>query len=108
MASLEASRHLSMWIDAEPDAVYAFAADPRAAALGGGLAEGIARPDVWPIADGRVSRFAPRNEFGVLDHVVGCRPARTVYNPMRVIPAGVDEPRCEVVFTAAPAARHDG
>ena len=43
--------------------------------------------------------FAPHNEFGVLDHVVRLPSGETVYNPMRVIPAGGDEPRCEVVFT---------
>ena len=29
----------------------------------------------------------------------GCRRARAVYNPLRVIPAGEGQARCEVVFT---------
>jgi hypothetical protein len=43
--------------------------------------------------------FAAVNAFGVLDHVVTLPSGESVYNPMRVIPAGPDEPRCEVVFT---------
>ncbi len=44
-------------------------------------------------------QFSPRNEFGVLDHVVRLPSGDEVYNPMRVIPAGTDERGCEVVFT---------
>ena len=86
------SRHISVWIDAAPDAVYAFASDraelPRWAA-------GLADP---ALSDADVE-FAPRNEFGVLDHVVRLPSGAAVYNPMRVIPAGQGETRCEVVFT---------
>jgi hypothetical protein len=88
----ERSRHISVWIDAAPDAVYAFASDraelPRWAA-------GLADP---ALSDADVE-FAPRNEFGVLDHVVRLPSGAAVYNPMRVIPAGQGETRCEVVFT---------
>ena len=46
---------------------------------------------------GRVTfTFAPRNDFGVLDHDVTLPSGQIVYNPLRVISAG-DE--CEVVFT---------
>lgn len=86
------SRHLSQWIDAEPAAVYAFASDPRELPR---WAAGLADP---ALADADV-RFASRNEFGVLDHVVGLPSGESVYNPMRVIPAGTDERGCEVVFT---------
>jgi hypothetical protein len=86
------SRHVSRWIDAEASAVYAFAADqgnlPRWAA-------GLADP---ALADADV-RFVPRNEFGVLDHVVRLPSGEEVYNPMRVIPAGTGRDGCEVVFT---------
>jgi len=86
------SRHISLWIDAAPEAVYAFASDraelPRWAA-------GLADP---ALADADVE-FAPENPFGVLDHVVRLPSGDQVYNPMRVIPAGIGEPRCEVVFT---------
>jgi hypothetical protein len=88
----QTSRHVSIWIDAAPDVVYAFASDaaklPRWAA-------GLADP---ALADADVE-FAPSNEFGVLDHVVRLPSGETVYNPMRVIPGGGDEARCEVVFT---------
>jgi hypothetical protein len=86
------SRHISLWIDAAPEAVYAFASDraelPRWAA-------GLADP---ALADADVE-FAPENPFGVLDHVVRLPSGEQVYNPMRVIPAGTGEPGCEVVFT---------
>jgi hypothetical protein len=86
------SRHISVWIDAAPEAVYAFASDrtelPRWAA-------GLADP---ALADADVE-FAPANPFGVLDHFVRLPSGEEVYNPMRVISAGTAEPRCEVVFT---------
>jgi len=92
-APLAPSRHVSVWIDVAPDAVYAFASDrselPRWAA-------GLADP---ALADADVE-FAPLNVFGVLDHVVRLPSGESVYNPMRVMPAGPSgERRCEVVFT---------
>ena len=69
-----------------------------------GLAEGGLRQtaDGW-VADspmGEVTvEFSPPNEFGVLDHVVRLPSGEAVYNPLRVIPGGVGEPRCEVLFT---------
>ena len=99
------SRHVSVWIEANPEAVYEFAADPQTwSKWAAGLAEGGLRQtaDGW-VADspmGRVTvEFAPPNEFGVLDHVVRLPSDETVYNPLRVIPGGVGEPRCEVLFT---------
>ena len=99
------SRHVSVWVEAAPDVVYAIAADaaqlPRWAS---GLAQGALRQtaDGW-VADSPmgevVIEFAPANEFGVLDHVVRMPSGEAVYNPMRVLPAGENEPRCEVVFT---------
>jgi hypothetical protein len=86
------SRHISVWIDADADEVYAFASDsaqlPRWAA-------GLADP---ALSDAAVE-FAPSNAFGVLDHVVRLPSGEAVYNPMRVIPAGTGESRCEVLFT---------
>ncbi len=35
----------------------------------------------------------------MLDHVVRLPSGQAVYNPLRVIPGGVDEAGCEVVFT---------
>jgi hypothetical protein len=103
--SLEKSRHVSIWIAAPPEAVYDFAVDPQTwPRWASGLAEGGLRQtaDGW-VADspmGEVTvEFAPANEFGVLDHVVRLPSGEAVYNPLRVIPGGVGEPRCEVLFT---------
>jgi hypothetical protein len=99
------SRHVSVWIEANPEAVYEFAVDPHTwPKWAAGLAKGGLRQTAqgW-VADspmGQVTvEFAPPNEFGVLDHVVRLPSGEAVYNPLRVIPGGVGEPRCEVVFT---------
>jgi len=99
------SRHVSIGIEAAPEAVYEFAADPQTwPRWAAGLAEGGLRatPDGWvadsPMGPVRVE-FAPPNTFGVLDHLVRLPSGEAVYNPMRVVPSGVNEPRCEVVFT---------
>ena len=99
------SRHVSVWVEAAPDVVYAIAADPhQLPRWASGLAEGALRQTAqgW-VADSPmgevVIEFAPANEFGVLDHVVRMPTGEAVYNPMRVVPAGENEPRCEVVFT---------
>ena len=86
------SRHIAVWIDAAPDAVYAFASDRSQLAR---WAAGLADP---ALGDADVE-FAAVNAFGVLDHLVTLPSGESVYNPMRVIPAGPDEQRCEVVFT---------
>lgn len=103
------SRHVSIWINGTPEAVYEFAADPRTwPRWAAGLAEGGLRQTAqgWLVASpmGEVTvDFAPPNEFGVLDHVVRLPTGEAVYNPMRVQPGGVPtdtaEPHCEVVFT---------
>ncbi|WP_102140960.1 SRPBCC family protein [Mycobacterium hubeiense] len=99
------SRHVGVWVEAAPEAVYAFAADPqKLPQWASGLTQGAARKsaDGW-VADspmGEVTiEFTPANEFGVLDHVVRLPSGEAVYNPLRVIPAGLGEARCEVVFT---------
>jgi hypothetical protein len=99
------SRHVSVWIDAAPEVVYEFAADPQTwPQWAAGLAESGLRQsaDGW-VADspmGEVTiEFAPPNEFGVLDHVVTLPSGEAVYNPLRVIPSGAGEGRCEVLFT---------
>ena len=99
------SRHVSVWIEAPPDAVYAFAADPHEMyRWAAGLAAGRLRqtPEGWTVDSpmGKVTvEFTPANPHGVLDHVVRLPSGESVYNPMRVLPGGVGEPRCEVVFT---------
>jgi hypothetical protein len=99
------SRHVSIWIEAAPEVVYEFASDPHGwRRWAAGLAEGGLRrsADGW-VADspmGEVTvEFAPPNEFGVLDHVVRLPSGEAMYNPLRVIPGGVGEARCEVLFS---------
>lgn len=99
------SRHVSVWIDAAPEVAYAIAADPaQLPRWASGLAEGALRrtADGW-VADSPMGEviieFAPINEYGVLDHVVRMPSGEAVYNPLRVIPAGEGQARCEVVFT---------
>jgi hypothetical protein len=99
------SRHVSVWMDVAPEIVYAIAADPeQLPRWASGLAAGGLRQtaDGW-VADspmGQVTvEFAPANDYGVLDHVVRLPSGEAVYNPLRVIPAGEGQPRCEVVFT---------
>jgi hypothetical protein len=92
VGSEETSRHLSVWVEAPPEAVYALASDPAELPR---WAAGLADP---ALADAEVE-FVERNAFGVLDHVVRLPSGEVVYNPMRVIPAGPGVPRCEVVFT---------
>ncbi|CDP82523.1 polyketide cyclase/dehydrase and lipid transport [Mycolicibacterium farcinogenes] len=99
------SKHLSVWIAVAPDVVYAYASDPRQLATwAAGLAQGGLRltSQGW-VADspmGEVTvEFTPTNTLGVLDHVVRLPSGEAVYNPMRVVPAGVDAAECEVVFT---------
>jgi hypothetical protein len=99
------SRHVSVWIEVAPEIAYAIAADPeQLTRWASGLAAGGLRQtaDGW-VADSPMGEviveFAPPNEYGVLDHVVRMPSGEAVYNPLRVIPAGAGQPRCEVVFT---------
>ena len=99
------SRHVSVWIEGAADVAYACASDPRQMAdWAAGLAEGGLRltPRGW-VADspmGEVTvEFTATNALGVLDHVVHLPSGEAVYNPMRVVPVGVDAASCEVVFT---------
>ena len=96
------SRHVSRVVSAPPAAVYAFAANPDnlprwAAGLAG--SEVVRQGDDLLVDSpmGRVTvRFAPPNEYGVVDHDVVLPSGATVTNPLRVLahPAG-----SEIVFT---------
>jgi hypothetical protein len=103
--TVQISRHIGVWIDAPPEVVYAFASDPvQMPRWAAGLAAGgLRRSDEGWVADspmGQVTvEFAPVNEFGVIDHVVRLPSGEAVYNALRVVPAGIGVPRCEVVFT---------
>lgn len=91
---------VSVGIAAHPKAVYAYLADP--ANLPGwapSFVKSIERQgDSWlaqtSLGEARL-RFAPSNEFGVVDHDVEL-PTGSFHNPMRVIPNGKGS---EVLFT---------
>jgi len=101
MADTLESRTVSVSIRRDWQAVYAFAHRPENFAR---WASGAARSlrqegDEW-VADGpdgrAVLRFAPRNEFGVLDHAVILASGATIYVPLRVVQNGGG---CEVMLT---------
>jgi hypothetical protein len=101
------SRHISEWVDCPAQAAYDYASNPaNVPEWAPGLGSSVEQVGgTWMIESpmGRVSvDFAPRNEFGVIDHTVTLPTGETVNNPMRVIPDG---DACEVVFTLR---RRDG
>lgn len=104
------SLHLSTVIEATPEAVYAFAAEPanlRRWAAGLAEAEPAGEGGLLTVDSpmGRVTvRFAPANDFGVLDHDVTLPGGDVVHNPLRVLahPEGA-----EVVFTLRQLAMTD-
>ena len=96
------SRHVSVVIAADPDAVYSFATDPVNLPR---WAAGLAQADVEVRGDDLIAqspmgevvvRFVPRNPYRILDHDVMLPSGTTVTNPIRVLahPEG-----SEVVFT---------
>lgn len=96
------STHISTHIDRSARDVHDYASDPRHLPE---WAHGLGRS--VDLVDGRwiagasplgrvVVAFAPRNDFGVLDHEVTLPSGETVHNPVRVIADGAG---CEVVFT---------
>jgi hypothetical protein len=96
------SQHISIGIDRPATVVYDFAADPLnlpqwATGLAGSRVEQDGKEWFTESPLGRVTfTFAPRNDFGVLDHDVTLPSGETVYNPLRVISDGH---ACEVIFT---------
>ena len=87
------SKWISLFIDAAPARVYNFAGNPEnlprwASGLSGAV-EKIG--DSWvassPMGKVRIA-FAPRNEFGVLDHEVILDSGQKFLNPMRVVANG--------------------
>lgn len=108
MASTSETRHLTERIDRPAGVVYDYAVDPaNLPHWAPGLGSAVERDgENWFVQTGmgRVGfAFAPRNDFGVLDHDVTLPSGGVVYNPMRVIKDGDDA--CEVVFTLR---RQDG
>lgn len=91
--------HLS--IDCHWQEVYGFASRPENMPLwASGLTSGLARDGEEWITSGVLGsariRFAPHNEFGVIDHVVTLESGLQVHNALRVVPNGDG---AEVMFT---------
>ena len=94
-------RQISASISAPSDKVYQFVADPaNLPQWAAGLSGSIQKIGADWVADsplGRVTvRFAEKNPFGVLDHVVTLPNGEAVLNPLRVLPNGDGS---EIVFT---------
>jgi hypothetical protein len=95
------TRHVSTYIDRPAQEVYDYASDPtHLPEWAPGLCSTVERVDGQWIAESPMGRvvlgWAPRNEFGVLDHHVTVSDGQTFYNPMRVTVNGTG---CEVVFS---------
>ncbi|HEV7371550.1 VOC family protein [Arenibaculum sp.] len=92
MTTLE-SRTITVRIDRDRDAVYAFASRPETFALwASGLGAGLRREgDAWAAEgpEGPITiRFSEPNGFGVLDHVVTTPAGTEVRVPLRVVANG--------------------
>ena len=97
------AKHISISIARSPKDVYGFASDPAnlpewASGLSGSTI--TQKDDVW-LADSPMGavqvRFAPHNEFGVIDHDVTLPDGKTViHNPLRVLR---NHEGSEVIFT---------
>jgi uncharacterized protein YndB with AHSA1/START domain len=90
--TLRDARFVHVSIQAPPERVYAYAADPRTmprwAPNFGHAISPSGEHWVMETADGPVRvRFAPPNDLGVLDHWVTL-PGGEIHNPVRVVPNG--------------------
>jgi hypothetical protein len=95
------SRHLGTHIDRSAQDVYDYASDPsHLPEWAPGLGSSIEMVDGQWVMESPMGRivvaFAPRNEFGVLDHHVTLASGERFYNPMRVTTDGAG---CEIVFS---------
>jgi hypothetical protein len=101
MATMFASRTLSVSIGRPPTKVYEFASNPEnLPKWAKGLGQSVRKQgDDW-IVDTRQGpvnvRFAEKNNFGILDHYVTTVSGFEVYVPIRVLPNGTGS---EVIFT---------
>ncbi len=96
------ARIIHLTIDRPWRDVYAFASQPEnIPRWAAGLASGLSREgedwigDGGPIGKIRV-RFAPRNDFGVIDHTVTLETGISFENALRVVPNGDG---AEIMFT---------
>jgi len=101
MSPLLESHLISISIARDPHEVYDFVSNPaNLPHWASGLGTSIKYVDGKWLSDTPngpiVIRFAPRNDFGVLDHYVTIAPGVDVYVPMRVVPNGSGS---ELTFT---------
>lgn len=101
MATMFASRTLSVSIGCPPSKVYEFVSNPEnLPKWAKGLGKSVRKADGDWLVDtpqGPVKvRFARKNELGVLDHYVTTAQGAEVYVPLRVIANGFGS---EVLFT---------
>lgn len=104
------ARIIHLTIDRPWRDVYAFASQPEnMPRWAAGLASGLSREgedwigDGGPIGKIRV-RFAPRNDFGVIDHTVTLETGNSFENALRVVPNGDG---AEIMFTLLRQAEMD-
>lgn len=95
------SRHIGLRIGLPLQQVYPYLSDPQnLPAWAPGLCDQVEQVDGEWVASSPMGRavlkFAPPNDFGIVDHEVTLADGQHFYNPLRVIPDG---PECEVVFT---------
>ncbi|MGH3168994.1 MAG: SRPBCC family protein [Trebonia sp.] len=95
------SWHISERIDRPVAEVYAYVSNPAnlprwAPGLGNSVAEADGQWFVDTPAERARLDFAPRNDFGILDHYLTFDSGEVIYVPLRVI---ADESGSEVVFT---------
>ncbi|MGE7775523.1 SRPBCC family protein [Chitinophaga sp. NPDC101104] len=95
------AKHISISINKPADQVYRFASDPENFPKWVKFVKSI-RPDTgnaW-LAETDLGHiridFAPKNEFGVIDHLVTLPDGSTINNPMRVIENAMGS---EFIFT---------
>jgi hypothetical protein len=95
------TRTVSVFIKCPPSDLYGFVADPlHLPEWAHGLCRSIRRQAGAWVVDGPLGevgfRFALRNSWGVLDHVVTLSNGQEIVNPMRVVARGAGS---EVLFT---------
>lgn len=93
MIKFKEIRYLTISIEREPEAVYAFASNPEnLPQWAAGLGQGVKRAgEHWEVQTGDSTvglRFTPQNDYGILDHTVVMADGTEVYVPMRVMPNG--------------------
>ena len=93
-------KNISVSINKPARDVYQFAANPENFPKWVQFVKSIARNNESWIAEtdlGTIKmKFAPQNEFGIIDHHVTLDNGNTIYNPMRVI---ANNKGCEFIFT---------